>query len=72
MTIDTMTMGPLDGWVYVDTPCGRANFDYPSGIEYRCEWCMAVIGSVEMSRECATLHAEQKVIDKLKDKNVRY
>lgn len=34
-------------------PCGGiAHFDKSSGISYRCEECMAVVGSVGMPRSC--------------------
>ena len=34
-------------------PCGgTAYFDELSGISYRCENCMAVVGSVGMPRSC--------------------
>jgi hypothetical protein len=34
-------------------PCGGiAYFDEASGISYRCETCMAVVGSVGMPRSC--------------------
>lgn len=34
-------------------PCGgRAVFDEASGISFRCEDCMAVVGSIGQPREC--------------------
>lgn len=34
-------------------PCGgRAVFDEASGISYRCEVCMAVVGSIGMPEDC--------------------
>lgn len=34
-------------------PCGnRAYFDESSGISYRCEFCMAVIGSIGQPKQC--------------------
>ena len=34
-------------------PCGgRAYFDEESGISYRCEDCMAVVGSIGQPRHC--------------------
>ena len=34
-------------------PCGgTAYFDVDSGISYRCEVCMAVVGSMGQPREC--------------------
>lgn len=34
-------------------PCGgRAVFDESSGISYRCEDCMAVVGSIGQPRSC--------------------
>jgi hypothetical protein len=34
-------------------PCGgEANFDHSSGISYRCEMCLAVVGSVGQPRSC--------------------
>jgi hypothetical protein len=41
----------MSGTMYL--PCGgEANFDYSSGISYRCEMCNAVIGSVGQPRRC--------------------
>lgn len=35
-------------------PCGgTARFDESSGISYRCEDCMAVVGSIGQPRKCA-------------------
>lgn len=40
-------------------PCGGiAYFDEGSGIGYRCEHCMAVVGSIGMPKECK--EAKQK------------
>jgi hypothetical protein len=34
-------------------PCGgKAQFDESSGISYRCDTCMTVVGSIGMPREC--------------------
>lgn len=49
------------------TPCGAiAYFDEGSGIGYRCEECMAIIGSIGMQRECKDLMEMDEIIDKLK------
>jgi hypothetical protein len=41
----------MKGTMYL--PCGgEANFDYSSGISYRCETCGAVVGSVGQPRSC--------------------
>lgn len=49
--------------------CGNiAEFDYASGISYRCTTCMAVVGSVAMPRECKALYDMEKVVDRLKGK----
>lgn len=37
----------------INLPCGsRAFFDESSGISYRCEDCMAVVGSVGQPQRC--------------------
>jgi len=37
----------------IKLPCGSiASFDQSSGISYRCEDCMAVVGSVGQPRRC--------------------
>lgn len=60
------TFGPIE------LLCGAiAEFDHESGISYRCTTCMAVVGSVAMPKECATLYDMQKVVDKLKGLNVQ-
>jgi len=34
-------------------PCGgEANFDHGSGCSYRCEHCMATVGSIGQPRSC--------------------
>ena len=49
--------------------CGSiAHFDNSSGISYRCDTCMAVVGSIAMPRECKELYDMEKVVDKLKGK----
>lgn len=54
----------------IDLPCGsEAEFDYPSGISYRCTTCLAVVGSVAVPRECAILFEMQDMIDKIKGNN---
>jgi hypothetical protein len=41
-------------------PCGgRMYFDTASECAYRCDRCMAVVGSVGMPRECEKLYREQ-------------
>ena len=47
--------------------CGSiARFDEGNSISYRCETCMAVVGSVGMPRECKELYSMKDVIEKLK------
>lgn len=37
----------------INLPCGgRAYFDESSGIAYRCEDCMAVVGSIGQPQSC--------------------
>ena len=44
---NTRGLGPM----YL--PCGgRAIFDIQSGISYRCEHCMAVVGSIGQPQSC--------------------
>lgn len=50
--------------------CGNiASFDMSSGYSYRCNRCMATVGSIGMPRECAKLYEIEKVVDILKGKN---
>ena len=38
---------------FTETPCGaHAEFDYGSGMGYRCTKCGAMIGSIGMPRDC--------------------
>jgi hypothetical protein len=47
-------------------PCGGvAQFDHSSGISYRCEHCMAVVGSVGMPRACQSEIAKYDVLKQL-------
>lgn len=47
--------------------CGAtAYFDEGSGISYRCETCMAVVGSIGMPRACKELYDMEDVVEKLK------
>ena len=37
----------------IKLPCGStAFFDHLSGISYRCEYCMAVVGSIGQPQHC--------------------
>jgi hypothetical protein len=50
----------------ITAPCGnRAFFDYESGFSYRCEACMAVIGSIGMPRECRAIMEMDRAVEKL-------
>jgi len=54
----------------IDLPCGgQAYFDHGAGFGYRCEVCNAVVGSIGMPRQCATLLKEEEerelIINKL-------
>lgn len=47
--------------------CGNyAYFDHRSGIGYRCETCMAMVGSIGMPRSCKTLYEQENIIARLK------
>lgn len=47
-------------------PCGAiASFDQASGISYRCEDCMAVVGSVGMPRDCKEKELEYELLKQL-------
>lgn len=38
---------------FIKTPCGSpAEFDYDSGMGYRCTHCNAMIGSIGMPNDC--------------------
>ena len=54
----------------IDLPCGgQAYFDHGAGFGYWCEVCDAVVGSIGMPRQCATLLKEEEerelIINKL-------
>jgi len=56
---------------YIKSACGAtAKFDYGAGYGYRCEHCMAVLGSIGMPRDCYNKMKEQEemkqIVDKLK------
>jgi hypothetical protein len=54
-------------------PCGGiAYFDEGSGIGYRCENCMAVVGSVGQPRECKEEAEKYKAWEKLGGKGWNY
>lgn len=47
--------------------CGAtAHFDNGSGYGYRCEDCMAVVGSIAQPRRCVELENMVAVVQKLK------
>lgn len=48
-----------------------AEFDHGAGYGYRCTTCNAVIGSVGMPKQCATLYKMQDVVDKLRSPDVK-
>lgn len=51
--------------------CGAtAHFDEASGISYRCDQCMAVVGSISMPKECKELYDMEKVMERLSGKKV--
>jgi len=50
----------------IKIPCGAiASYDEGSGYGYRCEDCMAVVGSIGQPRECKDKALEYKLIEKL-------
>lgn len=54
-------------------PCGAAAaFDESSGISYRCEDCMAVIGSIGQPRKCKEAALEYELMSKLGGKGWDY
>ena len=47
-------------------PCGAtAYFDEASGIAYRCEYCMAVVGSMGQPQECKEAAQEYELMKAL-------
>jgi hypothetical protein len=47
--------------------CGAtAHFDHGSGYGYRCEECMAVVGSIAQPKRCVDLDKMVIVVEKLK------
>ena len=50
----------------IKLPCGgTAAFDHSSGISYRCEVCMAVVGSMGQPRECKEAAQEYELMEAL-------
>lgn len=50
----------------IHLPCGAtAHFDHDSGISYRCEECMAVVGSVGQPRQCQNAMKKYDVLREL-------
>ena len=50
----------------VHLPCGStAYFDESSGISYRCETCMATVGSIGMPRDCKHEMDKYEILKKL-------
>jgi hypothetical protein len=57
----------------IELLCGQeAEFDHSAGYGYRCTACNAVVGSIGMPRQCATLYEMQDVVDKLRGKNAKH
>lgn len=54
-------------------PCGgRAIFDEGSGIGYRCEDCMAMLGSIGQPRSCKEKEDQYRAWEKLGGKGWDY
>ncbi len=54
-------------------PCGGlAHFDEGSGISYRCEDCMAVVGSIGQPRQCKQEAEKYELIKALGGKGWDY
>jgi hypothetical protein len=51
-------------------PCGsRATFDHSNGMSYRCDDCMAIVGSIGMPGECRSeMDKYEKVLPALGSK----
>lgn len=59
-------MGPVEKMKPLHLPCGAtAYFDHDSGISYRCEECMAVVGSVGQPRQCQNAMKKYDVLREL-------
>ena len=57
----------------IKLPCGGvASFDHDSGISYRCEYCMAVVGSMGQPRECKEKELEYELMKQLGGKGWDY
>jgi hypothetical protein len=47
----------------IDLPCGGAAiYDNNSGISYRCETCLAVVGSIAMPAHCQDLQDKWEIL----------
>lgn len=58
---------------YIYLPCGSiAEFDDGSGCSYRCENCMATVGSIGMPRRCAEEAKKWEVLKTLGGKGWDY
>jgi hypothetical protein len=48
----------------IHMPCGgTAYFDESSGISYRCDTCMAVLGSIGMPETCRQIYRDMELLD---------
>jgi len=61
----------VDGVRYekLHLPCGgTARFDEASGISYRCEDCMAVVGSIGQPEHCKNVAQKYEILARLGSK----
>lgn len=57
----------------IHLPCGSiARFDEGAGFGYRCENCMAVVGSIGQPRDCVEEANKYKVLERLGGKGWNY
>ncbi len=54
----------IEAYKPIHLPCGGvAYFEVESGISYRCEMCMAVVGSVGMPSYCRDEYRKTEMLD---------
>lgn len=63
----------IEAYKPIHLPCGgTAYFDESSGIAYRCEDCMAVVGSIGMPQSCREEYRKSEILDILAGKQKGY
>ena len=57
----------------IPLPCGgTAYWDESSGISYRCDTCMAVLGSIGMPSQCRQAYRDMELLDVIAGKKKEF